>query len=95
MICTVIQHKTFPRISEILSRVEMAEIRLDRCSLTDDEIEACFESDTPTVATCRVSEIMAAHPELSETKAASICEDLLCKAIRAGARYVDVEIEAP
>ena len=95
MICTVIQHKTFPRISEILGRVEMAEIRLDRCSLTDEEIEACFESDTPTVATCRVSEIMAAHPELSETKAASICEDLLCKAIRAGARYVDVEIEAP
>ena len=95
MICTTIQNKTAAQIAEILQTAEMAEIRLDRCSLTDDEIDTCFESDVPLVATCRVSEIMAADPSLSEVKASSICEDRLCRAIKAGARYVDVEMEAP
>ena len=95
MICTTIQNKTASQILEILQKTEMAEIRLDRCSLTDDEIDTCFESDVPLVATCRVSDIMAADPSLSEIKAASICENRLCRAVKAGARYVDVEIEAP
>lgn len=95
MICTVIQNKTAAQIEEILQHVEMAEIRLDRCSLTDSEAETCFESDVPLVATCRVSEVMASDPSLSEIKAASLCEERLCRAIKAGARYVDVEVEAP
>lgn len=95
MICTVIQNKTATQIEEILQHVEMAEIRLDRCSLTDSETETCFESDVPLVATCRVSEVMASDPSLSEIKAASLCEERLCRAIKAGARYVDVEVEAP
>lgn len=95
MICTTIQNKTAGQIMDILRDVEMAEIRLDRCGLDDSGIAECFESDVPTVATCRVSEIMASDPGLSEVKAASICEDRLCKAIKAGARYVDVELEAP
>ena len=80
MICTTIQNKTAAQIAEILQTAEMAEIRLDRCSLTDDEIDECFESDVPLVATCRVSEIMAADPSLSEVKASSICEDRLASA---------------
>ena len=95
MICTVIQNKTAAQIEEILQHVEMAEIRLDRCSLTDSETETCFESDVPLVATCRVSEVMASDPSLSEIKAASLCEERLCRALKAGARYVDVEVEAP
>ncbi len=95
MICTVIQNKTASQIAEILQNVEMAEIRLDRCTLSAEEIDECFESDVPLVATCRVSEIMAAGQSLSEVRAASICEERLCRAIRAGARYVDVEVEAP
>lgn len=95
MICTVIQNKTAAEIEEILRHEEMAEIRLDRCSLSDDEIDACFESDVPLVATCRVSEVMSSDPSLTEIRAASLCEERLCRAIKAGARYVDVEIEAP
>ena len=95
MICTVIQNKTAAQIEEILQHVEMAEIRLDRCSLTDSETETCFESDVPLVATCRVSEVMASDPSLSEIKAASLCDERLCRAIKAGVRYVDVEVEAP
>ena len=59
MICTCIQNKNFNQIKEILARpeVEMAEIRLDLCTLSDEEIRELFsESETPLVATCRGNE---------------------------------------
>ena len=84
MICTVIQNKAAARIAEIQENAEMVEIRLDRCSLSDGEIVSCFESDVPSVATCRVSEVMAEG--MTEARAAAICEERLCKAIKAGAR---------
>ena len=63
--------------------MEMAEIRLDRCALTDEEIETLFsQSDVPLVATCRLAEEPGA-PEILE------------RAIKAGAKYVDLEMEAP
>ena len=82
----------------------MAEVRLDRCALTPRQIDECFSSDVPLIATCRVAEVMANEPSLQdvslsaqsrEIKAAQIAENRLCRAIEAGARYVDVEIEAP
>lgn len=88
MICTSIQNKSYEDILEILASpaVEMAEIRLDRCPLSDEEIEDLFgNSDTPLVATCRIEEIG------SEREA----ERLLRLAIEAGARFADLEIEAP
>ena len=88
MICTSLQNKTFEQILEILSdpAVEMAEIRLDRCPLTDGQIEELFsESDTPLIATCRIAE------SPSEQEA----ERRLRLAIEAGARFADLEIEAP
>ena len=88
MICTVIQNKTAAQIEEILKKTEMAEIRLDRCRLSDAEIFSCFESDVPLVATCRVAEIMASEPGMTEARAASICEDRLCKAVEAGRKRV-------
>ncbi len=104
MICTVIHNRTFENILGVLERCEMAEIRLDSCRLTSREIEDCFSSDVPLVATCRVAEVMKNEPSLQdaslseasrEIKAAQIAERRLCLAIEAGARYVDVEIEAP
>ena len=82
----------------------MAEIRLDSCRLSAREMQECFSSDVPLIATCRVAELMASEPSLQdesltpqsrEIKAAQIAEKRLCLAIEAGARYVDVEIEAP
>lgn len=61
MICTTIQNKGLNGIFEVLESglVEMAEIRLDRCSLSQNDIEELFScSDVPLVATCRISEIM-------------------------------------
>ena len=83
MICASIQNKEYQEILELLQGLEMAEIRLDRCALTDEETELLFsQSDVPLVATCRLAEEPGA-PEILE------------RAIKAGAKYVDLEMEAP
>ncbi len=58
MICTTIQNKGFDEIQRILPACEMAEIRLDRCELTIEEIEELFNTELPLVATCRVDEVL-------------------------------------
>lgn len=88
MICTSIQNRTFSEIIELIESpfVEMAEIRLDLCPLTPDEIKELFsESDIPLVATCRT------NAEISPKSALKRLEI----AIKAGARFADLEIEAP
>ncbi|MBO4467459.1 MAG: type I 3-dehydroquinate dehydratase [Bacteroidales bacterium] len=83
MICTSIQNKELEEILEVLKGEEMAEIRLDRCALEEDDIRRLFEdTDKPLIATCRLDEEPQA-PELLEL------------AIEAGAKYVDLEMEAP
>lgn len=83
MIAVSLQNKDFQQIQALLPGLEMAEIRLDRCALEDDEIEQLFaDSDVPLIATCRLEEESQA-PELLE------------RAIKAGAKYVDLEMEAP
>jgi 3-dehydroquinate dehydratase type I len=103
MICTTIQNKTLEQIYEALEGCEMAEIRLDRCELSAKEIDELFTADIPLVATCRISEVAANEPVLQdpkltpqsrEIKAMQIAERKLVRAIEAGARYVDVELEA-
>lgn len=86
MICTSIQNKTYDEILALLDDpwIEMAEIRLDRCDLSDEEIEDLFaNTDTPLIATCRIVEVGAKEAERR-----------LGVAIRAGARFADLEIEA-
>ena len=101
MICTTIQNKTAEQILEVLEHCEMAEIRLDRCELSARDTENVFTSDVPLVATCRIAEVAQNEPALQgltdsarEIKAMQIAEKRLVRAIEAGARYVDVEIEA-
>ncbi len=86
MICTSIQNKTYDEILALLDDpwIEMAEIRLDRCDLSDEEIEDLFaNTDTPLIATCRIVEVGAKEAERR-----------LGVAIRAGARFADLEVEA-
>ena len=103
MICTTIINKDFQGVISALEQCEMAEIRLDSCSLSMKEIDDVFSSDVPLVATCRIADVMANDPLLQdpsltqqsrEIKAMQIAERRLVRAIEAGARYVDVEIEA-
>ena len=102
MICTTIQNRNLEQIYDALEQCEMAEVRLDRCGLTVKEIEELFTADLPMVATCRIAEIAAGDPVLQdlpeqsrEIKAMQIAERRLVAAIEAGAKYVDVELEAP
>ena len=102
MICTTIQNKDAEQILAALEQCEMAEIRLDRCELSMKEIDEVFTSDVPLVATCRISELVNNEPALQdpsltpqsrEIRAMQIAERRLVRAIEAGARYVDVELE--
>lgn len=80
MICVTLHHKTYEEIISTLERedVEMAEIRLDLCRLSGEEIEDIFaNSEIPLIATSRGN------------------AGKLEKAIEAGARYADLEIDAP
>lgn len=92
MICTTIQNSTLEEIIGLLEgcepRIQMAEIRLDRCPLDIEEIESLFSSsDTPLVATCRVVDDGNGTWEEAEEK--------LTAAVEAGAAFLDLEIEAP
>lgn len=94
MICTCIQHKTYDEILAALARpeVEMAEIRLDNCILSDEEIESLFSTtDTPLVATCRIAGLGIANPAAASREA----DRRLTLAIEAGARFADLEVDAP
>ena len=92
MICTTIQNRTLEEIMNLLEgsepRIQMAEIRLDRCPLDIEEIGYLFSaSDTPLVATCRVADDGNGAWEEAEQK--------LTAAVEAGAAFLDLEIEAP
>ena len=92
MICVTLQNRSAEEILNLLENaspaIQMAEIRLDRCPLTEDEIETVFSSsDTPLIATCRVAGDGNGTWEEAEAK--------LQAAIEAGAAFIDLELEAP
>ena len=86
MICVSIQGKDLNGIRQALAGgLEMAEIRLDRCPLSLEDIETLFaKTDIPLVATCRIA----------ESGGEAQTEQRLEAAMKAGAKYVDLEIEA-
>ena len=92
MICVTLQNRSAEEILDLLENaspaIQMAEIRLDRCPLTEDEIETVFSSsDTPLIATCRVAGDGNGTWKEAEAK--------LQAAIEAGAAFIDLELEAP
>ena len=96
MICTTLQNKTYHEILEILPSLEMAEIRLDSCPLSDVQIEDLFgQTDIPLVATCRAGSNNDNANTTSSTPSWEDAERRLTIAVQAGARFADLEIEAP
>lgn len=84
MICVAISDKDPNKCMEIISQVEMAEIRLDLTNYDIETVKKIFSVETPLIATCR--------PEnLGYEKQ----YEILKTAIESGAAYVDIEIEAP
>ena len=88
MICTSLIHKNLDQLFAILERpdVQMAEIRLDGCDLTAEDVKDLFESvDKPLVATYR----------LPDPSFAAEAESKLLVAIKAGAAFVDLDVDDP
>ena len=87
MICVSLQKRNLEELFQVLERpdVEMAEIRLDLCPLGIDDISELFSlCDKPLVATCRFDKVA---PQEAERR--------LVAAMEAGAKYCDLELEAP
>jgi hypothetical protein len=103
MIVTSIQNKELQEILDLLPELEMAEIRLDRCPLSLEEIEGLFgSSDVPLVATCRIAEVLADLQRADgihdtekgrreqHIRAYDITERRRTKAVEAGAAYLNL-----
>jgi 3-phosphoshikimate 1-carboxyvinyltransferase len=77
MIATVIQNKNHEEILRLLDDpwIELAEIRLDLCKLSDEEIEDIFSNtDTPLIATCRSAPCPPASPHDRSLSGGLSCE---------------------
>lgn len=88
MICVSLANKDIDSIFQILERpdVQMAEVRLDSCPLTMEEVEDLFSSiDKPLSATYR----------LADASQVAEAEAKLLTAIQAGAAFLDLDIDAP
>jgi 3-dehydroquinate dehydratase type I len=83
MICVAISEPDINKCLQILDRVEMAEIRLDLTGFTTSEITKAFSHPTTTIATCRPG-TKGDIDQFMKLKAA----------MEAGAKYVDIEIDA-
>jgi 3-dehydroquinate dehydratase type I len=83
MICVSISDKDWRKGIAILSGVEMAEIRLDLTEYDDEAIDMVFSQDLPLIATCRPDNMTEKDQYFK-----------LRRAIEAGAKYVDIELEA-
>ncbi|MCL4412706.1 MAG: type I 3-dehydroquinate dehydratase [Candidatus Thermoplasmatota archaeon] len=82
-ICVSISGLSVPEILEETKGMEMAEIRLDGVNFTPEDIREIFSVRAQMIATCRAGKLKD--------------EDrmrLLMEAIKSGAAYVDIEIDA-
>ena len=102
MICTSIQNKTYDEILALLPSLEMAEIRLDRCALSDAQITELFaQTDIPLIATCRGEKgdfsttLRSARNDTGQASGWEEAERRLTIAVEAGARFADLETDAP
>ncbi len=84
MICVSVQEKSLQGCLEILKRAPMAELRADLCRLSVKELETVVASHPNLIVTCRIA-----------NSSEEYAREQLITAIRKGARFVDVEIEAP
>ncbi|MBN1186015.1 MAG: type I 3-dehydroquinate dehydratase [Bacteroidales bacterium] len=84
MICISLAEKDPSQCLNLLSQVEMAEIRLDLVNYCDADIKKIFSAGKKLVATCRPKQ----YPDEKQMRS-------LTMAIQSGASYIDIEMEAP
>ena len=83
MICVSLGGVSYKSCLKILSEVDMAEIRMDRMKLTQNEIKNVFSFHPQLIATCRPG-------SAGEEKR----KNLLLAAIHSGAAYIDLEVNS-
>lgn len=84
MVCVSVQEKDFGRCSGILAQCGMVELRGDLCNFTTPQIEKLVQGHPNLLYTHRIA---------GSTQA--VAREQMVAAIKKGAKYVDVEIEAP
>ena len=84
MICVSLSEKDPAKCLEVLEQVEMAEIRLDLCGFTDEDIKRIFSARKKLIATCRPG----SYPDTERMHKLKV-------AIDSGATFVDLEYESP
>jgi 3-dehydroquinate dehydratase type I len=82
MICVSVKENNTDLCLKALQKLSFAEIRLDKMSLSKNDIYKIFSSHPKLIATCRPGKY--SEPERKK---------LLIKAIESGAAFVDMEIE--
>jgi 3-dehydroquinate dehydratase I len=83
MLCVSLMEENVEQIMLAMPKHDFFEIRLDNLELSDKEFEQIFASDKKTIATCR--------PGHFDHK---LRAEILTKAVRAGADYIDIEIDS-
>ena len=83
MICVSIIEKNIDRCLEILGKCEMAELRFDKIQPEISEIKKLLSVEIPIIVTCRSG--LYSNEQRFE---------MLSEAIKNGAAYVDIEIDA-
>ncbi|MGC8825130.1 MAG: type I 3-dehydroquinate dehydratase [Bacteroidales bacterium] len=83
MICVSISENNFEKCLELVKKFDLSEVRLDLCRFDMSQIGQIFSSGQRLIATFRPTADVSEKDRL----------EYLLTAIRAGAKYVDVEIE--
>ena len=83
MLCRSIAVEGLVKIQELLKGSEMAEIRLEKSGLDNNQVEKLFATHSNLIATCRNEGLL--QDERTE---------LLKSAIDGGAKWIDIEVES-
>jgi len=86
MICVAISEPDLDKCLKTLDKVEMAEIRIDLTGFDTETVTKVFSysPQTVTIATCRTGNNVSIQDQYNK----------LAAAVRAGAHYIDIELEA-
>lgn len=98
MICTSIAETDINKCKKILQECPLVELRADRCNYSSLEIEALVSLHSNLIITCRAKWPIYNSTNNKQEYSSGIDKqqalNIITSAIRRGAKYVDVEIEA-
>lgn len=82
MICVSISENSFEEAIKSISDAKFAELRLDLCNISENDLKRIYNLDLNTIATCRKG-------KFSEKE----CVEKLINSIMLGVKYIDIDYE--